>query len=397
MNKNAMPSLVLGSICVVVALLLSVVNMITAPAIAENQAAAANAALLDVLPGGSNFKEIDLSTAEYPSIVTKGWSADGGSVFQISTTGKSSGFVIMCGVDAEGKLVGTKVIANEETPSYAEKVFPNVEGTDGVYSGMDVSDFEAYLVSGATLTSRAFSEAVKAALQSAVIAAGGEVDTRDPEQILQDNCNAALGTEDKVFTKWFATEIITGVDAIYENADAGRVYVIGESFIGVTVDGTLVEFPEMSSDDAAAATAADALINASTTTDVQIPAGAGDEIVSIKKTASGNYIIEAYGDGYGVNGGNKYHPASGEPIIVKISISADGAIIDSFTVEEEETPDIGGALLDDPAFYEPYEGKTSENYSDVENKAGATLTSKGYKDALKNAFGVIEMIEGENE
>ena len=166
MKKNIFPSLVLGAICLVVAVLLSVVNMFTAPIIANRQNAAANEALLEVLPNGKNFKEVEL-TADYPAIVTKGYTADGGCVFQMEVTGKSTGLIIMVGVDADGKVTGTKVIANQETPSYADKVFPGLEGTDGKYTGMTLEAFEPQLTSGATLTSRAYSEAIKAALQAA--------------------------------------------------------------------------------------------------------------------------------------------------------------------------------------------------------------------------------------
>ena len=395
-KSNLMPSVVLGTICIVVALILSVINLVTGPIIEKAQNDAVNKALVEVLPDAKNFEKIEL-TSEYPESVKEGYKAEGGFVFKMSVTGKSAGLIIMCGVDESLKIVGTKVIANEETPSYASKVFPDVEGLDGKYKGMNLDEFEPYLVSGATLTSRAYSDAVKAALQSAIIAGGGEVDTRTPEEILQANCNTALGTENKVFTKWFATEIIEGVDAIYENADAGRVYVFGEEFIGIKTDGT-VATADASAENITKAQSADTTIKNSTATDVQIPEGSESTIVSIRKTASGNYIIEAYGKGYGVNGGSKYHPASGKPIVVKVCISSEGAIIDSVTTFEEETPDFGGSLLANPEFYEAYEGKTSEDYSSVENYSGATYTGNGYKDALKNAFAVFELIaEGGND
>jgi MraZ protein len=234
-NSKLYPSLVLCTIGLVAALLLSVVNMITGPMIEAAQNASANAALLEVLPDGKNFKKIDI-TSEYPAIVTAGYKADGGYVFQMTVTGKSTGLVIMCGIDADGNVVGTKVIADEETPSYAEKVFPQVEGTAGKYTGMSLDNFDPYLVSGATLTSKAYSEAIKAALQSAILAAGGSVDTRTPEQILQDNCNAALGTTGVKFNKWFALEVFEGIDAVYTAEDkSGRVYFMGETFIAACV------------------------------------------------------------------------------------------------------------------------------------------------------------------
>ena len=233
MKKNIMPTVVLGSICLIVALMLSLINSITAPIIEQAQNAAANEALLVVLPDGKNFKEITLDET-YPASITKGYRADGGFVFQATVTGKSTGLVVLVGINAEGKIVGTKVIADQETDDYDAKVFPNLEGTEGAYKGMNLDNFAPHLVSGATLTSRAYGDAIKAALQAAAIAGGASVDTRTPEQILQDNCNAALGTTGVEFTKWFATEIIEGIDAVYVAADnSGRVFVIGESFVGV--------------------------------------------------------------------------------------------------------------------------------------------------------------------
>jgi Na+-translocating ferredoxin:NAD+ oxidoreductase RnfG subunit len=222
-KSNMKPTIVLGVICLVSALLLALVNVITGPIIAANQNAAANEALLEVLPDGKNFKEIELGD-KYPKAITKGYKADGGYVFQATVTGKSSGLVIMCGINSDGKVVGTKVIAEQETDSYDVKVFPYVEGLDGEYKDQTLEGFTPYLVSGATLTSAAYSEAIKASLQAAAIAGGGDVDTRTPEQILQDSCNEALGTSGKSFKRWFATEILVGIDKTYAAKDGSGYF-----------------------------------------------------------------------------------------------------------------------------------------------------------------------------
>ena len=386
-----MPSVVLGCICLAVALLLSLVNMFTAPVIEAAQNAAANAALLEVLPEGKNFEEIEI-TPDYPSVVTAGYKADGGYVFRMSVVGYKPGLVIMCGIDSDGRIVGVKHIQSSETYGMEPEL-------NGVYIGDTLDSAELILATGATSsskTSKAYFDAIKAALQSAIIASGGSVDVRTPEQILQDNCNAALGTEGKTFTKWFATEALVGVDKVYET-DGGLVFIIGEVFVGVNSSGEIVT-ADVSEDNTATVNAAYTAVTASTLEDVVIPEGLEKKIASIKVTTSGNYVIEAYGDGYGIKGGNQYHPASGEQIKVKICISGTGVVIDSITTYENETPDFGGKLLKDPSFYEAYVGKTSDDYTNVENISGATLTSKGYKDALKNAFAAYELLtEGGNE
>ena len=404
MKKHIMPSVVLGSICLIVALMLSLINSITAPIIEEAQNAAANEALLVVLPDGKNFEEITLD-ATYPASITKGYRADGGFVFQANVTGKSSGLIILIGIDAEGKIVGTKVIAEQETDSYDANVFPAVEGTEGSYKGMDLDSFEPYLVSGATLTSKAYSEAVKAALQSFVLANGGNVDTRTPEQILQDNCNTALGTTDVKFTKWFATEVIEGIDAVYEaENNGGRVFVIGETFVGVKADGTLAGAADAN---AQTVLAANTVIADSTMTEIaELPEGVDTTIV--KKayvTASGNYVFDLEAKGYqaGFEYGNK------TPIQIQVSISAEGKIIDCLTVSHQESKGYGDVCATEE-YYEQFRGsgtsdivitvthpdymmdQISPDNTDKGAIASATYTTAGYQKAIKAAFAAFELL-----
>jgi len=56
MKNQVKSTLVLVCICAVMAVLLAVTNSITAPIIKENQDAAANEALLQVMPGGEALK-----------------------------------------------------------------------------------------------------------------------------------------------------------------------------------------------------------------------------------------------------------------------------------------------------------------------------------------------------
>ena len=404
MKKHIMPTVVLGSICLIVALMLSLINSITAPIIEEAQNAAANEALQIVLPDGKNFEEITLD-ATYPAVITKGYKADGGFVFQASVTGKSSGLIVLVGIDSDGKIVGTKVIADQETDTYDVNVFPAVEGTDGAYKGMDLDNFAPYLVTGATLTSKAYGEAVKAALQSFVLASGGSVDTRTPEQILQDNCNAALGTTGIAFTKWFATEVIEGIDAVYIAADnSGRVFVIGETFVGVKADGTLVGAADANAE---TVLAANTVIANSTMTEVtELPEGIDTKIV--KKayvTASGNYVFDLEAKGYqvGFEYGNK------TPIQIKLSISADGKIIDCLTVSHKESKGYGDACATEE-YYDQFRGSSasdivitvthpdymadqiSPDNTDKGVIASATYTTAGYQKAVKAAFTAFEIL-----
>ncbi|MBR2926533.1 MAG: FMN-binding protein [Clostridia bacterium] len=398
------PAIVLCSICIAVGLLLSLVNMLTAPIIQAATDAAANEALLVVLPDGKTFEKITIDDS-YPAIVKEGYRSDAGFVFQMSVTGKSSGLIIMCGISKEGKIVGTKVIADQETDSYAAKVFPSVEGLDGVYKDMDLSGFAPHLVAGATLTSKAYGEAIKAALQAFAIANGGSVDLRTPEQILQENCNAALGTTGVTFSRWFATEIVEGIDAVYTAADnSGRVYVIGESFIGVKADGTVVNLGSASE---AVIKAADALIKASTLTEITtIPEGINTKTVKkIYVTSTGNYVFELEAKGY--QSLTSY--GNGTPIKIRLSISAEGKIIDCLTVSHAESKGFGDVCATEE-YYEEFRGASASDITvsvvspddhlsqitpdntDIGAISGATFTTYGYQKAVKAAFEAYELL-----
>lgn len=399
-KSNLMPTVVLGSICLVVALLLSFVNMVTGPIIKAAQDQAANAALLEVLPEGTDFTPITIDET-YPAAIVAGYKANGGFVFQSTVTGKSSGLIIMCGISADGKIVGTKVIAEQETDSYDANVFPAVEGTEGAYKGMALEGFEPYLVSGATLTSRAYGEAMKASLQAFVIANGGEVDIRTPEQILNDNCNAALGTEGLVFTRLFLTEVLEGVDAVY-TSDAGKVFVVGETFVGVKADGAMDNTGDV--DPVVIATASDKLAASSLTSVTELPEGIHKSITSVSRTESGSYVFEIKAEGFSIHQYDEYGSGKNLPMEIKVSISADGKIIDCLTLSHGESQGYGDKC-DTEEYYATFRGATADKIviskapitgetTDPGAISGATYSANGYQKAVQRAFAAFEILNG---
>ncbi len=382
MKKSVKSTLVLVVICAVTAILLALTNAITAPTIKANQDKAANEALLQVMPNGQGFEKLDLSTYTLPATVTDAYKeAGGGYVFQLKTTGYGSDFIIMCGVNADGTISGTVCLSSTETLGYEKTFGANFTGKDA--AGVDAVD----TVSGATKTTQAYKNAMKDALNAAIILGGGSVDLRDPQQILNDNLSAALPAGEGKFTKLFIAEVIEGIDAVY-TADNGKgyVFVIGEEFIPVDESGN--------TDHATVKTAYDILV-ASTAEDIDLTPYGEDlkHITSAKKTASGNFIFEVKGPGYGIKGGDEYHPASGEYIIVRVSMTPEGKIIDTFTVSQEESKGIGDACADEK-FYGQFDGKTESDYKDIDAIAGATMTTDGYLTAIERAFAALNTLKG---
>ncbi len=387
------PALVLGSICLVVALLLSGINMITSPIIIDRANALADSAKTEVLPGGSNFKNITADHT-FPEAITEAYSADGGFVFRSIGSGRNGEIVIMVGVSTDGKITGTKIITEAESKGYKEKVYQEVEGTSGKYTGQSLEDFSLVNISGSTMTSVGFGDAVKAALQAYVIASGGSVDLRGPEQILQENCNAALGTEGKTFTHWFKVEVLEGIDKVYESED-GRVYIIGESFIGVK-NGAVVT-ADVDAELQEKVLAADAIVAASNVTELDLLAGVSKTYVKkIYKTDSGNYVFELEGVGFDAS----YY---GKAMQIKVSISADGKIIDVITLAQTETKGYGDKCQTEE-YYEGWIGVTSDKVvisnsttgsTDPGVISGSTYTTKGYQTAIQKAFAAFEIYTAE--
>ena len=389
MMKSVRSTLTLLLICAVMAVLMAVTNTITAPIIEQNQAAAANDALKDVMPNGEGFEKMDVSGYTLPATVTEVYSeASGGYVFKLTTTGYSSGLVILCGVNADGTVSGATCLASTETLGY-EKTFgenfigKNMEGVDGVDT-----------VSGATRTTGAYRDAMKDALNAAIILGGGSVDLRTEEEILNDNLSAALPGAEGKFEKLFIVEVIDGIDAVYtaENGK-GAVCIVGEQFIAVDETGAVIT--DAAEDVAANVAAQMAKLNATTTTDIDLTQyeGLPSACLSAKKTESGNYILEMRGAGYGINGGDDYHPASGEYIYIRVSMTADGKIIDCLTVSQKETDNIGSVCADE-SFYGQFVGKTEADYKEIDAISGATLTTNGYTKAIERAFASVKIFEG---
>ena len=402
-KEKIMPTTVLGAICLVVALLLSVVNMFTGPIIEKAQAEKANAALAVVLPGGTNFTELPVEGAGYPASVTAAYKADNGFVFRMEVTGYKPGLIIMCGINSDGTVAGADFIASNET-LYAEV------GLGAKFVGYSKDTINTDIIAGPTakLTTGAYYSAIEAALNAFIIANGGTVDLRDPAQILQDNCNAALGTEGLEFTRWFATEVLEGIDAVYEATESqGYVYVIGESFIGVDSQGAIVT-ENVSDDNAALVNTAHTLLTSSTETEItELDEKIHSSIVKVSVTNTNNYIFEVKANGFSVYQYNEYSSGDNAPIIVKVAISADGKIIDCRTLSQSETKAYGDACATED-YYDSWRGVgadevvissspiTGEN-TDPGAISGATHTSKGYQQAIKRAFEAFEILGGENK
>lgn len=378
----------LTAICAVISILLAVTNEITAPIIEKNASAAANEALLVVYPDGGDFTQVDISTFELPETVTDAYQAsNGGYVIKLLTSGYGANMVLMCGIDGAGTVTGATCLSSSETLGY-EKTYGDS------LAGKTVADIDAVeTISGATMTTSGYKNAVKDALNATIILGGGSVDIRSEEEILNDNLSEALPSAEGKFVSWFMAESLENVDAVYEAENgAGYVLVSGEEFIAIDNSGAVLSAV---ADDVKATMEANAqLILNSSLTEIDI-SGYSDmpsQVKKVYKTASGNYVFELGANGFGINGDHYYNP-SGKQIEIKASATSDGKIIAVLTTAQYETDKIGSACAD-ASFYTQFNGKTEADYSEIEAISGATITTNGYKTAISKVFEAVKILEG---
>lgn len=382
--ENAKPTIVLGSICLVVALLLALVNMITAPIIKRAEDAAVAESLVQVMPNGTGFASIgDISSLGLPSEVMEAYTEQsGGYVFRLLVTGKSSsGMVILCGVDAEGKITGTKIISESESDGYKEPVYAVVE--DGqYYKDMTAANLEYYHVGGSTKTAKAYYDAVKAALDARLIILGEEVDDRTPEQKLQDNCNAALGTEGKTFTAFMTSWDAFGDCTVYTTTDGGVVVKLGDAFVGYSEAGAAIG--EFDTDTLLQTDAAYAAYASCEAVDLSAFSGIGSAVKGMYKTQDGLYLVSLENTGF------KYAETK---IKIELVVDSDAVIVSCVTVSHSESAGYG-AVCGSPEYYEQFNGKDVEGVDGVGAIAGATQTQNGYRNAVKQGIRAVETVEG---
>ena len=153
----------LTAICLITALTLGVVNYFTAPIIKRNDAERENRALRQVLPQGENFGDpIDISSVDLDKRITAVYreTAGAGYVFKVTVNGYGSGMVILCGIGSDGVVCGALCLSSSETLGYEKTYGDRFVG----HSISDVMDVDT--VSGASLTTKSYREAVRLALES---------------------------------------------------------------------------------------------------------------------------------------------------------------------------------------------------------------------------------------
>ena len=171
MTDFGAPIIVLVLICVIMSALLALTNKATAPVIAEAERKANEEARMEVLPEADSFEQVEI--AGVPDSITGVFAASNGAGYTFSITAEGYGgkntLKMVVGIDAEGKITGTKVLAQEETPGLGAKIVsdPNFSaqfpGKDASYVS-DIKNIDT--ISGATRSSNFYRLALTYAFEA---------------------------------------------------------------------------------------------------------------------------------------------------------------------------------------------------------------------------------------
>ncbi len=163
--ESAVKSLVvLSLICLVVTAALALTNGVTAPISEAAAAERATLARMEVMPDAADFSEV--STDGLESNVVDVYKADNDAGYVITTkvNGYGGDMTIMCGINNEGLITDTKVMADSETPTLGGKV--KLDPYKGQYPGKDATLEGVDTISGSTISSRAYESAIHAAFDA---------------------------------------------------------------------------------------------------------------------------------------------------------------------------------------------------------------------------------------
>lgn len=182
---------VLTAICLFISGALALVNDITLPVITEASIARAEAARIEVLPEADGFEEITVEGK--PEAVTQIFEATNGAGYVVMVTVKGYGgnIEIICGIDANGCITQTKTLSHGETAGLGAKI--DTDDYKNQYIGKDASLEGVSAISGATISSTAYKNAINYAFVAYQMAIG-EYDGSDPDAI--SSASATVEHED---------------------------------------------------------------------------------------------------------------------------------------------------------------------------------------------------------
>lgn len=385
-KEFAMPPLVLTVIAAVVTGALVATESITTPIIEQQAAAAADAARAVVLPAADSFNQ--LTVDEMPEGGVDVYEATNGSGYVVTAQAKGYGGMlkVMVGIDSNGLITGTEVLENNETQGLGSKVSEHAFMDQYIGKNSNLEGIEA--IGGTTISSNAFTKAVRIAYEVYGQAAGVEIAGVEREPI-SDEVKAELFPNVTSFQK-YAVE-----GEAYRAGNEGYIIVTTSAgfagdvttAIGLDNNGAItgVVFTETSETQdygeqytrnswktaQVGKTSADELdmISGATITGDALKQNFAQAFELLPTLADAS--LEYVGTAEGYNG----------TMTVAVGIDSTGAIT---SVRLVESGDDFASKVSDEAFTSQFVGKTSTD--GISTISGATVSSTAFIEAVNNAL-----------
>ena len=385
-KEFAMPPLVLTVIAAVVTGALVATESITTPIIEQQAAAAADAARAVVLPAADSFNQ--LTVDEMPEGGVDVYEATNGSGYVVTAQAKGYGGMlkVMVGIDSNGLITGTEVLENNETQGLGSKVSEHAFMDQYIGKDSNLEGIEA--IGGTTISSNAFTKAVRIAYEVYGQAAGVEIAGVEREP-LSDEVKAELFPNVTSFQK-YAVE-----GEAYRAGNEGYIIVTTSAgfagdvttAIGLDNNGAItgVVFTETSETQdygeqytrnswktaQVGKTSADELdmISGATITGDALKQNFAQAFELLPTLADAS--LEYVGTAEGYNG----------TMTVAVGIDSTGAIT---SVRLVESGDDFASKVSDEAFTSQFVGKTSTD--GISTISGATVSSTAFIEAVNNAL-----------
>ena len=171
-NDFVMPIVVLTVICLVITALLAVTNSVTEPVITKASQERAQAARSEIIPEADGFELMEIE--DLPASVTEVYKTtnDTGYIFMLTTMGYGGEMDLICGIDNDGKIISVKTLSHSETKGMGSKT--TEEPFRSQFTGKDESLEGVDAITGATISSKAYFDAIYDAFKAFDIVRGEE-------------------------------------------------------------------------------------------------------------------------------------------------------------------------------------------------------------------------------
>lgn len=391
-------------------------NFHTAPLIEANKAGAELAPLLEVLPSGKNFEELDLATANLPENVLKAYKETNGAgfIFEVTATGYKPGLVVRVGIDADGKVAGSSVVSSNETYGFETNL-------NGKYNGQTIDTLSLIIANGASEkseTSIGYNKAIQGALAAYTLALGGKL---DPSMVFEGMIaslhtgmakdgalKATVITGSGNIVKGWKSLNGTGAAYVITKGEDAYLVIINNSGVAKVYDADKNDVTTNHADLVAEALSAYGTISDKFTQGItrKVKSLFGDDASkSLKKISVNTFNAVSLAGELTLNGKTVYMFQSkpltygDNPMTIYTFIDEEGKIIKQ---------DVGDLIFDHysvagydsntdeayKAWMDKYTGKIEGSLGDDLLIAGVTISSTAVKNATNDAFAAFNSIKG---